>query len=150
MIHFLGEYELTLDSKGRFVLPAGFRKQLPENEPMSFVVNRGFETCLSFFPLTSWKTLEKKLNKLNDFNPKVRDFKRLFLNGATLLEIDSAGRVLLPKPLQEYAHFSSQGNKMEIWNKETYHQYIQSQSANLADLAHEVFGGEFINPFEEE
>lgn len=154
MTGFLGEYELSIDAKGRFLLPAGFRKQLPEGAAGQFVVNRGFENCLSLYPMESWQALSDKINKLNDFNPKVREFKRLFLNGATIIELDSAGRMLLPKPLLEYAGikkdmvFSAQGNKVELWDKDTYHEYIRKSAAGFSDLAAEVAGGDFINPFE--
>ncbi len=154
MKNFLGEYEVAMDAKGRFLVPSGFRKQLPEGAGEQFVINRGFENCLSLYPMESWNLLSEKISRLNDFNPKVRDFKRLFLNGATLVELDSAGRVLLPKPLQEYAGikkdmvFSAQGNKVELWDKDTYYDYIRSQSAGFSDLAAEVAGGDFINPFE--
>jgi len=154
MTGFLGEYEVAIDAKGRFLLPSGFRKQLPEGSADRFVVNRGFENCLTLYPIESWNTLAEKINKLNDFNPKVRDFKRLFLNGATMIDVDSAGRLLLPKPLQEYGSikkdmiFSAQGNKVELWDKDTYYNYIRQQSVNFSDLASEVVGGDFINPFE--
>src|SRR6478736_2442846 len=103
MTSFLGEYEVAIDAKGRFLLPSGFRKQLPEGATERFVINRGFENCLTMYTHESWNALSEKINKLNDFNPKVREFKRLFLNGATMVDVDSAGRILLPKPLQEYA-----------------------------------------------
>lgn len=154
MTSFLGEYEVAIDAKGRFLVPSGFRKQLPEGSAERFVINRGFENCLSLYPVSNWNALAEKINKLNDFNPKVRDFKRLFLNGATMVDVDSAGRILLPKPLQEYAGikkdmvFSAQGNKVELWDKDTYYNYIRQQSANFSDLAAEVAGGDFINPFE--
>ena len=112
-----------MDAKGRFLLPSGFRKQLPEGSAERFVINRGFENCLTLYPMDSWTVLSEKINKLNDFNPKVREFKRLFLNGANIVEADSAGRILLPKPLQEYAGLkkdiimSAQGNKVELWDK---------------------------------
>lgn len=154
MMGFIGEYEVAIDAKGRFLLPSGFRKQLPDGAAGNFVVNRGFENCLALYPVESWNALSEKLNKLNDFNPKVREFKRLFLNGATMVELDSAGRLLLPKPLQEYAGikkdmvFSAQGNKVELWDKETYYEYIRKSAANFSDLAAEVAGGDFFNPFE--
>ena len=94
------------------------------------------------------------INKLNDFNPKVREFKRLFLNGATIVELDAAGRFLLPKPLQEFAGikkdmvFSAQGNKIELWDKEAYHNYIKANAAGFSDLAATVAGADFFNPFE--
>ena len=70
MIGFLGEYEATLDSKGRFLLPAGFKKQLPEEGPTQFVVNRGFEKCLSLYPIKSWEPIFTRISQLNDLNPK--------------------------------------------------------------------------------
>ena len=154
MTSFLGEYEVAMDAKGRFLLPSGFRKQLPEGSAERFVINRGFENCLTLDPMDSWTVLSEKINKLNDFNPKVREFKRLFLNGANIVEADSAGRILLPKPLQEYAGLkkdiimSAQGNKVELWDKDTYYNYINQHAGGFSDLAAEVAGGDFINPFE--
>ena len=153
MIGFLGEYDVTLDAKGRFLLPAGFRKQLPETSANQFVINRGFESCLTLYTMDQWQGISQKLNELNDFNPKVREFKRLFLNGATIVELDSAGRMNLPKSLMESAGlkkeiiFSAQGNKVEIWDKEKYYRYIQDSAANFSNLAAEVAGGDFFNPF---
>jgi MraZ protein len=153
MTSFLGEYEVAIDAKGRFLVPSGFRKQLPEGEAERFVVNRGFESCLTLYPMKVWEALSEKINKLNDFNSKARDFKRLFLNGATIVEMDSAGRLLLPKHLQEFAGikkdmiFSAQGNKVELWDKDTYHNYIRSKADDYSSLAAEVAGGDF-NPFE--
>ena len=154
MLSLLGEYEVAIDAKGRFLVPSGFRKQLPEGEGDRFVINRGFDNCLSLFPLSSWNEMSEKLSKFNDFNPKAREFKRLFLNGATKVELDSAGRILLPKPLQEYSGikkdmvFSAQGNKVELWDKDTYYNYINQKAGNMSDLASEVAGGDFINPFD--
>lgn len=154
MLSFLGEYDVAVDAKGRFLLPSGFRKQMPEGAPERFVINRGFERCLTMYPIESWNALAEKVNKLNDFNPKVREFKRLFMNGATMIDLDSAGRMLLPKTLQEYAGIkkdiilSAQGNKVELWDKDTYYAYINQHAAGFSDLAAEVAGGDFINPFE--
>lgn len=154
MTGFLGEYNLSIDAKGRFLMPAGFRKQLPEGAVTErFVINRGFEACLTLYTMEAWEVLSGKLSQLNDFNPKVREFKRLFLNGATLVELDSAGRLNLPKPLMEYAGidkeliFTAQGNKVELWDKDTYHEYLRKAAASFSDLAAEVAGGDFINPF---
>ncbi len=139
---FLGEYEATLDSKGRFLLPVGFKKQLPEEDGARFVINRGFEKCLSLYPMTSWEPIFNEISKLNDFDPKVREFRRHFLNGATVMELDSAGRILLPKNLQEHAGLQkdivlvSAINKIEIWDKSMYQQLFETFSpeafSNLA------------------
>ena len=81
MIGFIGEYESTLDAKGRFLLPAGFKKQLPEEGGDKFVINRGFEKCLSLYPIKAGNHFYRD-QQLNDFDPKVRQFRRYFLNGA--------------------------------------------------------------------
>ena len=78
MIGFLGEYEATLDAKGRFLLPAGFKKQLPANNPTHFVINRGFEKCLTLYPIQSWEPIFSQISKLNDFDPKVESSVAIF------------------------------------------------------------------------
>ncbi len=134
MISFLGEFEATVDVKGRFLLPAGFKRQLPEGESTSFVINRGFEKCLTLYPLQSWKPLYDQISTLNDFDPKVREFRRYFLNGATNIEIDVAGRILIPPNLKDYAGLgkdivlAAAVNKIEIWDKEKHQQFFESQS----------------------
>ncbi len=134
MIGFLGEYEATLDTKGRFLLPAGFKKQLPEEGASQFVINRGFEKCLSLYPMKSWEPIFGDISKLNDFDPKVREFRRYFLNGATMMDLDSAGRLLVPQNLKEHAGLEkdivlvSAVNKIEIWDKTKYQQFFESFS----------------------
>ena len=153
MTSFLGEYEVAIDAKGRFLLPSGFRKQLAEGTGEKFVINRGFENCLTIYPIDTWNAISDKINKLNDFKPAVREFKRLLLNGATMVELDSADRMLLPKQLQEYAGIkkdavmSAQGNKVELWDKDTYYNYLRQNAVNMSRLAEEV-ANDFGNPFE--
>ena len=145
MIGFLGEYEATLDAKGRFLLPAGFKKQLQQDAATQFVLNRGFEKCLTLYPIQSWEPIFSEISKLNDFNPKVREFRRYFLNGATQVELDSAGRLLLPKNLSEHAGLEkdivlvSAVNKIEIWDKSKYTQFFETFTPqSFSDLANEV------------
>jgi MraZ protein len=144
-ISFLGEYEATLDSKGRFPLPAGVKRQLPEGENMRFVINRGFEKCLSLYPLQSWQPLYDQISTLNDFDPKVREFRRYFLNGAIEIEPDGAGRILVPQNLKDYAGLgkdivlASAVNKIEIWDKEKYQKFFESYSPeDFSSLAQTV------------
>lgn len=148
MIGFLGEYEVTLDSKGRFLLPAGLKKQLPEGDAASFVINRGFEKCLTLYPTSSWEPIFSKISKLNDFDPKVREFRRWFLNGATQTDLDSAGRMLIPKNLLEHAGLEkdvvlvSAVNKVEIWDKKKYQEFFDSYSPeSFSDVAAQVMNG---------
>ena len=145
---FIGEYEATVDAKGRFLLPAGFKKQLPEDSSAKFVINRGFEKCLSLYPIKSWEPIYTEISKLNDFEPKVREFRRYFLNGATILELDSAGRLLLPQNLKDHAGLEkdivlvSAVNKIEIWDKNKYQQFFESYSPeSFSALAQQVMAG---------
>ena len=149
MIGFIGEYEATLDTKGRFLLPAGFKKQLPEGGAEHFIVNRGLEKCLSLYPMKSWKPIFSDISNLNDFDPKVRQFRRYFLNGATQVELDSASRILLPKNLMEHAGLErdivlvSAVNKIEIWDKNKYQQFFETFSPEaFSNLAKEVMAGD--------
>lgn len=136
MFGFIGEYEVTLDVKGRFLLPSGFKKQLPDGGENSFVINRGFEKCLSLYPNKSWKPIFGEISNLNQFDSNVRQFTRYFLNGATQVELDTANRILIPKNLIEYANLEkdivlvSAINKIEIWDKIKYQQFFDSFSAD--------------------
>ncbi len=143
-MRFLGEYEATLDTKGRFLLPTGIKRQIPEEETGSFFINRGFESCLTLYPMKNWEPIFDEISSKSDFDPKVREFRRFFLNGA-ILELDSAGRLLLPKNLMEYAGIQkeillvSASNKFEVWDKSKYHQLFDSFSpAAFSKLAEEV------------
>jgi len=153
MTGFIGEYESTIDAKGRFLLPTGFRKQLPEQERHSFVMNRGFEKCLTLYPNEVWQPIFNRISQLNEFDPKVREFRRYFLNGATALDIDSAGRLLIPKNLMEHANLEkdivlvSAINKLEIWDKTRYQEYINNYTAaGFSELANLVMGGGSSSP----
>jgi MraZ protein len=145
MIGFLGEYEATLDSKGRFLLPVGFKKQLPEEGDDRFVINRGFEKCLCLYTMKSWELIYAEISKLNDYDPKVRDFRRQYLSGATIVELDSAGRLLVPPNLKGHAGLekdivlASAVNKIEIWDKIKYQQFFESFSPeNFSAIANQV------------
>ncbi len=151
MISFLGEYESTIDTKGRFLLPAAFKKQLGD-VVTQFVINRGFEKCLTLYPQQSWEPIFANISNLNDFDPKVRTFRRYFLNGASPVELDSAGRLLLPKNLMAHATLDkdivlvSALNKIEIWDKKTYEQFFNEMTNDsFSALANEVMNKEIKN-----
>lgn len=152
MTGFLGEFEATLDAKGRFLLPAGFKKQVAADELHRFVINRGFEKCLALYTLREWQPLFDKIKGLNEFDPKQREFRRAFLNGATFVEPDTAGRILLPPNLKAYAELekdiviASSGNKMEIWDSNKYKKIFDSFSSDaFSELGKDVMGGETVN-----
>jgi len=144
MTNLFGEYDVAIDSKNRFLLPSGFRKQLAEGMRERFVINRGFENCLTIWPMNVWEPLAAKVIAINDFNPKVRDFKRIFLNGATIVEVDGADRILIPKGLMEYAGIkkdavlNSLGNKMELWDKDNFNNYMNQNTPGFSKLAEDM------------
>lgn len=148
MQYLLGEFDSTVDPKGRFLLPAAIKKQLPE-DATQFVMNRGFEECITIYPLYAWQPIFAKVNSLNRFKPEVREFQRNFLRGVAQVELDSAGRLLLTKNLIEYASISkdivvvASGDKMELWDKEKYEKIFEKQTPeSFSRLADEVLGEE--------
>ena len=146
MAGFLGEYEATIDAKGRFLLPGNLKKQMPEGTS-TIVISRGFEKCLQLYPLKAWEDIEEKMKKLNEFNPKVSQFRTLFVGGASYVDLDTAGRILLPPSLREYAGLgkdillASDIDKIKIWDSGKYKQLFEEFSSDaFANLASEVMG----------
>jgi MraZ protein len=142
---FRGEYEVTMDIKGRFLLPAAVKKQVPEENATMFVVTRGFENCLALYPKNTWESIVASFSKLNDLDDKVRLFRRFFINGATDVELDNAGRLLLPKGFIEYGGLNKEmvlsgaGKKMEIWDKSKYKEFFENISQEqFKDVANDV------------
>jgi MraZ protein len=125
-------------------LPAGLRKQLGETAN-TFVLNRGFEKCLTLYPMSSWEPIVEQISKQNQFDPKVREFRRQFLAGATEVELDSAGRMLLPHTLKEFAGLGKDIilvgalDKVEIWEVVKYKKFFDEFSSDaFAMLAADV------------
>lgn len=146
MSHLLGEFDCKLDAKGRLMIPVGLRKQLPDAEREGLVVNRGFEKHLVVYTRKEWDKIVEDLNKLNPYEKRTREFIRYFTRGATELNLDSAGRVLFPKALLDYAEIgtdavlSCQFNKIEVWGKDAYDKQLDNEPENFANLAEEVMG----------
>jgi MraZ protein len=147
MTRFLGEFECKLDDKGRFALPSGLKKQVPQEAGEKFVLNRGFEKCLVLYPRNEWDKITEEINKLNPYVKKNRDFLRYFFRGATEITLDNAARILLPKRLQEYAGINREivlfghTNKIEVWAAELYDTMLGDEPEDFADLAENVMGG---------
>lgn len=146
MNYFLGEFECKLDAKNRLVLPAALKRQMPEVEREGLVVNRGFEKNLVIYTRQEWKNKMEELERLNPFDRKHREFIRQFSRGATELNLDAAGRVLIPKSLAAYAGISAelvlscQINKIEVWDKVAYESQWDDGEFDFAALAEEVMG----------
>ena len=96
---FLGQYQHSIDAKGRLIVPAKFREGLGER----FVVTKGLDNCLFAYPQEEWKIFEEKLKQLPLTNPGARKFVRFFFAGAVECELDNQGRIMVPTHLREYA-----------------------------------------------
>ncbi len=147
MANFIGEFDCKLDAKGRLMLPSGLRKQLDPAAQERFVLNRGFEKCLVLYPKNEWEGISAEVNKLNQYVKKNREFIRYFYRGASELELDATGRILLPKRMLDYASAEKEvvlfaySNRIEVWDKKTYESLLTDEPDDFADLAEEVMGG---------
>jgi MraZ protein len=146
MAGLVGEFEVKLDEKGRFLFPSGLRKQLPPASQRDFMLNKGFEDCLTLYPLPEWEKVSARLSKMNLFKPKNRMFYRLFHQGAKQIALDNAGRVLIPTTLVERVGLLQEvmliayNDRIEIWDKSKYFNLIEGNMADFADLADDVMG----------
>ncbi|MDU2066254.1 MAG: division/cell wall cluster transcriptional repressor MraZ [Sporomusaceae bacterium] len=134
---FMGEYNHTIDAKGRMILPAKFREPLG---PV-FIATKGLENCLFVYTLTEWAILEEKLRQLPLAKPEARAFVRFFFAGAVEVEVDKQGRILLPTNLREYAKLEKNtvvigvSNRVEIWDKTSWDEYNALTAPTVAQIA---------------
>lgn len=147
MVNLIGTYECKADAKGRLMFSSAFKKQLSDVLQNGFVLKRAvFQPCLELYPMKEWNLMMEKINTLNRFKKKNNDFIRRFTAGVKFVELDVAGRVLIPKDLSEFAGIkkqvvmSSSVNIIEIWDKEKYEKAIDDAADDFADLAEEVMG----------
>ncbi|MDO4962675.1 MAG: division/cell wall cluster transcriptional repressor MraZ [bacterium] len=140
---FMGEYHHSIDSKGRIIIPAKLRDDLGEN----FIVTRGLDGCLFVYPKNSWDRIIDKYKQLPDTKDK-RQFMRIFLSGATICEYDLNGRINIPNPLIEFANLKKDciiigvDEKLEIWSKERWEEFIANNEENISSLADSLFSGD--------
>jgi MraZ protein len=133
------------------MVPTSLKKQLGSIEN-GFVLKRSvFQPCLELYPMDEWNAMMLKVNKLNRFVKKNNDFIRRFTAGVKIIEIDSAGRLLIPKDLMLFSKIdkeivlSSAINIVEIWDKDLYENAIENATDDFADLAEEVMGNLYEN-----
>ena len=128
---FMGEYNHTIDTKGRLIIPSKFREQLGDE----FIVTKGLDGCLFVFPKNEWELFEEKLRDLPLTQKNARKFVRFFVAGANLCELDKQGRILVPQTLREFAGLEKDvilaGNlsRVEVWSKEKW-----SENCNYDDM----------------
>ncbi|HQK69618.1 MAG TPA: division/cell wall cluster transcriptional repressor MraZ [Bacteroidales bacterium] len=147
MATFIGDYGCRLDAKGRFILPAAFKKQMPPGSPDRFVVRRDiFEPCLVLYTIDDWNIqLEKIRSRINPYNREHNVFLRNFFKGTAELALDSSNRLLIPKRLLELAGIgrdivlAGQDGRIEIWDAERYEK-IEMLPEDFANLAEKLLG----------
>lgn len=143
MTFFTSEYVCKLDAKGRLVLPARIKAQLPEPEGgvQELVIRRGFEQCLIIYPMVEFKKVFSKISGLNEFNEEYRKLQRNFLAGVITVELDNNGRLLIPKNMLMHAQVDKDvmlvgtGSKVEIWNPTIYEKHLIQDPSELSKLA---------------
>ena len=133
----IGEYEHSLDVKGRLIMPVKLREDIGEK----FIVTKGLDGCLFGFSKTEWTSFEEKLKSLPLTNKNARDFVRFFLSGAVECEIDKQGRFLVASNLREYASMEKEvviigvGTRIEFWSKDKWKKYNSSENISAENLA---------------
>jgi MraZ protein len=134
---FMGEYNHTIDAKGRLIVPAKFRESLGDQ----FVVTKGLDGCLYAYPDSEWNNFEEKLKGLPLTNKNARQFTRFFLAGAAACEVDKQGRILLPQVLREFAKLEKDvvlvgvASRVEIWSKAVWDESVENYDDNMDDIA---------------
>lgn len=132
---FMSEYNHTIDTKGRLIVPSKFRDQLGDE----FVVTKGMDGCLFVYANEDWSAFEQKLTSLPLINKEARKFARFFLAGAAQVEVDKQGRILLPSNLRDFAGLEKDvvlvgvGSRIEIWSKENWEN--MDADSNMDDIA---------------
>lgn len=148
MLNLLGEYNCKMDNKGRVMMPSPLKKDLTDVLSRGFVINRNLhQQCLVLYPFAEWEKLSKKLNSLNRLIKKNDVFVRKVMGGATKVDVDGSGRILIPKSLSEYAQLDADlkiigsGSTMEVWSKNNYESIMAAADIDIETLAEDVFGG---------
>lgn len=136
----LGEYNHSLDAKGRVSVPSKLRLDLGE----SFIVTKGLDNCLFAYSKDEWATFEAKLKALPLTNTNARNFVRFFFSGATECEIDKQGRINIPQNLRDYASVTKDvtivgvGTRVEIWDREKWNSYNSEENLNVDEIASQM------------
>ena len=134
---FMGEYNHTIDAKGRLIVPAKFREILGDN----FIVTKGLDGCLFVYPNDEWTRFEEKLKSLPLTNKNARQFTRFFLAGAAACEVDKQGRILLPQVLREFASLEKDvvlvgvASRIEIRSRERWDESMNTYDGDMDEVA---------------
>jgi len=141
---FRGDYECTMDDKGRIKMPAALRKQFAASEETRFVLVKDLEDCLVIYPMRSWNAMEERLKKLNPFNLSHQRFINLVTTGWTEVEIDSADRFLISTSLRKYLGngkdilLKGKFDRIQVWDSTRYADVAKANLNDATQLADEA------------
>jgi MraZ protein len=142
---FLGEFQHSIDDKGRIIIPAKFREALGTD----FIVTRGLDSCLFVYPQLEWASLEQKIKSLPSMAANARAFSRLLFSGASECEWDKQGRVNVPNHLRDYAKLDKEctvigvSSRVEIWDKATWEEYSRQSADSFNEIAEKLVDFDF-------
>ncbi len=143
----LGNAEVKLDAKGRFLLPVRYRNILGDTVKDGFILKRSiFKKCLELFTMENWERESAMIEKLNMFKKKNSIFATQFMAGVRVIEPDNNNRLLIPKDLLQYGGLkkvlvlTETNKRIEIWDKDEYERFIQSDNDGFGELAEDVMG----------
>jgi MraZ protein len=149
---FYGQYQTTLDGKGRFALPAKLRSVAgPDKKPLlsgDLILTKGLEGCLSLYPASEWGEIQQRLSSLNFTQRDFRYFSRRFYSAASTVSLDKSGRILIPSHLITEASLKKDllvigvNSNVEIWNPERYAYYLEQFSGSYEEVAERLFTGD--------
>jgi MraZ protein len=145
-LRFAGEYANTLDLKNRVNIPAKFRKALDPINDRTFVITRGFDTCLTLYPISEWNIVEQQLASLSSIRNRNREFVRSIVRYASYVQYDRQGRIIIPDNLKVYACIDREVSiigmisKIELWSPENIkkHDNDQMNIDEFDDLADDI------------
>ncbi len=141
---FYGEYEHTIDRKGRLIIPAKFRQALQEHEVKLLFLTRGLDGCLFLFSEPEWRIAESRFKQIPFTKGEGRKFNRLFFSGAAEVAIDRLGRFLIPRSLKEFAQIKQDvvlvgvSNRIEVWAKEKWRAFYEGSQQSFEEVAERV------------
>ena len=141
---FYGEYQHSIDGKGRLIIPSKMRETCKENYAEKFYLTRGLDQCLFLFTADEWKLQENKFKNLSFTRIEARNFNRLFFSGAVEVTCDAQGRILVPEYLKEYAGIKRDvvvvgvSNRIEIWGKESWSAFFENSKHTFEQVAEKI------------
>jgi MraZ protein len=141
---FYGEYEHTIDRKGRLIIPSKFRQALKEQEATGLFLTRGLDECLWLYTEPEWRATEAKIKQIPFNKSEGRKFHRMFFSGATEVTVDRLGRILVPKTLKDFAQIKQDvmivgvSTRIEVWSKEKWQAFYESTRPSFEEIAERV------------